>query len=242
MDSMTVDLISKTCTYRKWELTGVPCCHSVACMFFLHHVPEDYVDKYYKKETYMKIYSGCIPPCPGERYWPRKEAELDPPPIKIGPGRPRKNRRKDPHEDPKKPGKLTKHGLQMSCSICKSTQHNKRKCPDKDNSTTSNVSNEPKRPRGRPRKNAQPSTESASQTEYTNATAPPSQIGRGGRLIMRGRGRGRSKGRANEVPQGFGVFVDGQGNIILNSPGQVGGPRLLSGDEYAPSSNGSAPV
>ncbi|CAH9116889.1 unnamed protein product [Cuscuta epithymum] len=132
LDSMTVDLISTTCTRRKWELTRVPCCHSVACMFFLHHAPEDYVCEYYKKETYMKIYSGCISPCLSERHWPRKEAELDPPPIKIGPGRPRKNRRKDPHEDPKKPDKLTKHGLQMRCSICKSTQHNKRKCPDKD--------------------------------------------------------------------------------------------------------------
>ena len=42
---------------------------------------------------------------------------LLPPPIKLGPSRPRKNRKKSAHEDPKKPGKLTRHGLQMSCRV-----------------------------------------------------------------------------------------------------------------------------
>ncbi|CAH9134895.1 unnamed protein product [Cuscuta epithymum] len=242
MDSVTVDLTSKTCTCRKWELTGVPCCHSIACMFFLHHAPEEYVHDYYKKDTYMKAYNGFIPPCSGERHWPRKELPLDPPPIKIGPGRPRKNRRKDPHEDPKRPGKLTKHGMEMTCSICKSKQHNKRKCPDKDKTTSSSVQNQVKKPRGRPRKHVIPSVETERQTEYGNVTAQPTQTGRGGRVIMRGRGRGRGRGKGTQVPQGFGVFIDGQGNSILNSPGQIGGPRVISGSGCPPSSNVSAPV
>ncbi|CAH9050571.1 unnamed protein product [Cuscuta europaea] len=79
MDSVMVDLTSHTCTYRKWELTGVPCCHVVACIFFLHQAPEDYVHDYYKKDTYMKIYNGSIPPVARERHWPRIEAPLDPP-------------------------------------------------------------------------------------------------------------------------------------------------------------------
>ncbi|KAL2943131.1 Retrovirus-related Pol polyprotein from transposon TNT 1-94 [Bienertia sinuspersici] len=49
----------------------------------------------------------------------RVEMPLDPPPIKVGPDHPRKKRRKDPHEDPKKKGKLTKHGMEMTCSIYK---------------------------------------------------------------------------------------------------------------------------
>ena len=57
---------------------------------------------------------------------------IDPPPIKISPGRPRKTRIKIAHEDPKKPGILTRHGMQMSCGICKSTRHNKRKRSKKD--------------------------------------------------------------------------------------------------------------
>ncbi|KAL2938686.1 Threonine dehydratase mitochondrial [Bienertia sinuspersici] len=49
----------------------------------------------------------------GERYWPKVDFPLEPPLIKVGPGRPIKNRRKDPFENPKKPGKLTKHGVEM---------------------------------------------------------------------------------------------------------------------------------
>jgi hypothetical protein len=37
-------------------------------------------------------------------------------------GRPKKNRKKDPSE---KNGKLTKHGVTMHCSLCKSADHNK---------------------------------------------------------------------------------------------------------------------
>ena len=74
---------------------------------------------------------------------------MDPPPIKIGPGRPRKSWFKSPHEDPKQPGRLTKHGVQMTCTLCKSTTHNKRKCPEK--GKVPEVLPQPKKPRGRPK-------------------------------------------------------------------------------------------
>ena len=57
---------------------------------------------------------------------------------------------------PKKPRKLTKHGIDMSCSVCKSKQHTKRKCPDKDRV----VEPIPKRPKGKPRKDRAPSSSS----------------------------------------------------------------------------------
>ncbi|CAH9105143.1 unnamed protein product [Cuscuta europaea] len=216
MDNVMVYLASHTCTCRKWDLTGIPCCHVVSCIFFLHQAPEDYVHECYKKDTYMKIYSGCIPSCPGERHWPRIEAPLDPPPIKIGPGRPRKNRIKDPHEDPKRPGKLSKHDMEMTCSICKSKQHNKRKCPDKDKATPSNVENLPKKSRGRPRKAVLRTSQPVRGGEIGNVTAQPTQTGRGGRIMMRGRGRGKGRGRGRQVPEGFGVFIDDQGNSFVN--------------------------
>ncbi|KAL2899948.1 Transcription initiation factor TFIID subunit 1 [Bienertia sinuspersici] len=103
-------------------------------------------------DTYLKTNNGSISPCPGERHWPSVELPLDPPPIKIGPGRPRKNRRKHPMENPKKKGKLIKHGVEMKCSICKSKSHNKRKCLDKDKGPTEEPA--PKRRRGRPSKDA----------------------------------------------------------------------------------------
>ena len=78
-----------------------------------------------KREAYLRAYSSFISPCVGERHYPRIEKQLDPPSIKIGPGRPRKNRRKDPHEDPKRSGRLTKHGIEMSYTVCKLDQHTK---------------------------------------------------------------------------------------------------------------------
>ncbi|KAL2933863.1 Transcription factor MYBS3 [Bienertia sinuspersici] len=73
---------------------------------------------------------------------------LDPPPIKVGPGRPRKNRVKDPHENPKKQGKLTRHGIKMTCSSCQRKGHNKRSCPNK-GFTSAPAPPQPKRKRGR---------------------------------------------------------------------------------------------
>ncbi|XP_056698603.1 uncharacterized protein [Spinacia oleracea] len=137
MDSLRIDLGVHKCTCRKWDLTGIPCCHAVSCIFFLHKNAEDFVHGCYKRDCYLTSYSGEIEPCVGERHWPVVDLPIDPPPIKIGPGRPRTNRRKDPFENPKKPGRLTKHGVQMTCSICKSTTHNKRRCPSRDTATAS---------------------------------------------------------------------------------------------------------
>ncbi|KAL2933974.1 Antiviral helicase SKI2, partial [Bienertia sinuspersici] len=189
MDSLVVDLQEKTCTCGKWDLIGIPCCHAVACIFWMHKNAEDFVSEWYKKDTYLKAYSGSISPCPGERHWPSVELPLDPPPIQIGPGRPRKNRRKHPTKNPKKKGKVTKHEVEMKCSICKSKSHNKRKCPDKDKGPTEEPA--PKRRRGRPSKDttsyATLAHEMTSPTHH-NTTAEPSRTGRGGRMIRGGRG------------------------------------------------------
>ncbi|XP_057251346.1 uncharacterized protein LOC125491532 [Beta vulgaris subsp. vulgaris] len=196
LDTLTVDLTRRVCTCRKWELTGIPCCHAVACIFFLHQEAESYVHEWYKKETHLLSYSSAIPPCVGERHWPRVELLIDPPPIKVGPGRPRKNRRKDPHEDPKKPGKLTKHGTQMTCSLCQSTQHNKRRCPEKGKE----VQPQPKKGRGRPRKvgNGSMDGTQAMSFDHHNLSAQPTLTGKGGRVLYRGRGsRGASTSRVH---------------------------------------------
>ncbi|KAL2898930.1 Replicase polyprotein 1a [Bienertia sinuspersici] len=149
LDSLTVDLEGMTCTCRRWNMTGIPCCHAMAAIFFCHKKAEDYVDESLKREVYLRAYNNSIPPCDGERHWPRIQLPLDPPPIKIGPGRPRKKRRKDPHEVPKKPGKLSKHGVEMTCSHCKAKGHNKRGCTERE--STPQQLPQAKRGRGRPR-------------------------------------------------------------------------------------------
>ena len=184
----------QTCALPIWNLTGIPCCHAVACIFLCNFNAEEYVSDWYKRDTYLKAYTNSIPPCVGERHWTKVDYPLLPPPIKIGPGRPRKNRIKDPHEDPKKPGKLTKHGVEMHCSACKGKGHNKRRCPNKDSAATA----ADKRQRvDQASTSATPVSDIASE-HASNVSAQPSRTGRNGRTIVGGRGsRGTRAGRGS---------------------------------------------
>lgn len=144
------------------------------------------------RDVYLKVYFGSIPPCGGERHWPRIEYPLDPPPIKISLGRPRKNRIKGLFEDPKRPGKLTKHGMEMTCSLCKTKGDNKRRCPQRD---VTEASQPPvKKAKGRPRNDMQePQASIHTDGAHLIATSQPTMLGRGGRTIRGGLGsRGRS--------------------------------------------------
>ncbi|KAK9704790.1 hypothetical protein RND81_07G011200 [Saponaria officinalis] len=187
----------------------------------------------YKREAYLRSYNLAISPNLGQRHWPKVEFPLNPPPIKVGPGRPRRKRRKDPFENPNKTAKLTKHGIEMSCSVCKSKTHNKRKCHDKDKQ----VEPPPKRPMGRPRKTPTPQVNEAppsASEDHHRVTTQPTRIGRGGRILRstrggakggrRGgfRGGGRSgRGRGQASPQGVGVLFDEQGNGFTNVSSNV---------------------
>ncbi|XP_074313949.1 uncharacterized protein LOC141649151 [Silene latifolia] len=81
IDELMVDLVAKTCTCRKWDLTGIPCSHAIAAIFKIHRQAEDYVHDMYKKEAYLKAYSGSISPCPGQRHWPKVDYTPNPPAI-----------------------------------------------------------------------------------------------------------------------------------------------------------------
>jgi len=47
----------------------------------------------------MTTYEGIIAPYARERHWPEKYMPLELTTIKIGHGKPRRNRRNDPYED-----------------------------------------------------------------------------------------------------------------------------------------------
>ncbi|KAK9713142.1 hypothetical protein RND81_06G006300 [Saponaria officinalis] len=117
----------------------------------------------------------------------------------------------------------------MTCSVCKSKTHNKRKCPDKGKPLPTPP---PKRGRGRPKAahnlsavESVGATDSVAATEtHHEVTAQPTRVGRGGRAISSGRGsrggrRGKSTAqRGGRTPQGFGVLYDNQGTPFTNVP------------------------
>ncbi|XP_030964198.1 uncharacterized protein LOC115985397 [Quercus lobata] len=51
-----IDLVKKTCSYKSWDLNGIPCKHAITAIYTNIETPEDYTHPYYFKETDMEIY------------------------------------------------------------------------------------------------------------------------------------------------------------------------------------------
>ncbi|XP_050233525.1 uncharacterized protein LOC126682012 [Mercurialis annua] len=135
-DRHTLDMKSRTCTCREWDLSGIPCPHAVAAIYSAEGTPEAYVDMSYREETYKKAYQYMMKPVRGKIFWPNSGKEpIAPPPYRKMPGRPKKSRRRKPEEP--RVGKLSKKGKVMTCRFCNEVGHNIRGCPHRGTSTTS---------------------------------------------------------------------------------------------------------
>lgn len=129
---IVVDLEQKICACRKWQLTGIPCYHACACIFFQKQSPLDYMHQCYKKKTYMEVYNHVLEPVSGEQFWEEtNHTPMLPPLVKIAPGRPKKNRSKknDVVESRESdPSRLKRTGTSVKCSYCGEWKHNTRSC------------------------------------------------------------------------------------------------------------------
>lgn len=47
-EKYSCNLDNMTCACRRWELSGIPCAHVVACMWFAKRAPEGFVDAAYR--------------------------------------------------------------------------------------------------------------------------------------------------------------------------------------------------
>ncbi|KAL5538235.1 hypothetical protein UlMin_043131 [Ulmus minor] len=125
-----VDLERRTCACRKWQLVGIPCSHAMFIILISHMNPFDYVDAYYKKETYMKAYQPMIYGLNGPKLWPRSEnLPVQCPEFKKQRGRPKKSRNLQSDEE-RKGGttKLRKNYYVGRCGLCGQMGHNRRHC------------------------------------------------------------------------------------------------------------------
>ncbi|KAE8659225.1 hypothetical protein F3Y22_tig00116964pilonHSYRG00366 [Hibiscus syriacus] len=89
-----VDMGSHSCSCRKWDLTGIPCIHSVAVIQLHNDRPEPYVHTCYHKSTQLAIYSNFICPVKGAKQW-TSVTEMEPilpPELRRSPGRPTKKK------------------------------------------------------------------------------------------------------------------------------------------------------
>ena len=116
-----VNLNLKQCSCRKWEISGIPCRHAVACIFNMADngyqvpIPEDWVHESYRLETWRKVYSHKVNPVPGPHFWEKSQFnqnKLIPPYIPPKIGRPGKKRKRSVGEinEMVKGAKLTRKG------------------------------------------------------------------------------------------------------------------------------------
>ncbi|KAI5438487.1 hypothetical protein KIW84_024287 [Lathyrus oleraceus] len=77
--------------------------HAIFALRFKNQHPEEFVDDYYSKDTYVTCYSFNVSPINGHDMWPKVDVEeMLPPTYKRGLGRPKNMRRREPDEDPSK--------------------------------------------------------------------------------------------------------------------------------------------
>ena len=129
-----------------------------------------FVPDFYRKERYEECYRLIFHPVNGKDIWERTAyTDLQPPPIKRQPGRPKKKRNKDPSELLREDGQMKRASCGTKCSRCHQLGHNKATCklppppPPLENPTDATIT---------PATNQ--STENPPTANQTNAN-PPSQ-------------------------------------------------------------------
>lgn len=130
--SRVVDLESKTCSSRGWDLSGIPYCHVVAACNYMGLNSEDFFDEMLKKTTFLKTFSCLLNPINDKDLRPDTGLhDLLPPEILRLPRRPKKNIRKrvEEIEEGMQNGKLKRVGTRIKCSLCTKVGHNKMGCP-----------------------------------------------------------------------------------------------------------------
>ncbi|GKA84888.1 mutator type transposase [Tanacetum coccineum] len=133
------NMTQRTCSCKKWELTGIPCKHAVACIWDMATngqepgIPESWVSECYWLSTWQEMYSFKINPCNGPDMWKKSPSPitLTPPDYHTPIGRPPKKRKKSAAElfdGMVKNGKLSRAGKSVTCNKCGQVGHNSRSC------------------------------------------------------------------------------------------------------------------
>jgi hypothetical protein len=129
----------KTCSCRRWDLTGIPCKHGVAVIWDMAlngidvGIPETHVSQVYWLDTWKKVYNKTIEPINGRDMWPNSACptKLLPPKHHKQVGRPKKKRQKTAEEMTQpagEGGKMVRYGGTVTCGKCGNKGHNQRSC------------------------------------------------------------------------------------------------------------------
>ncbi|XP_062019055.1 uncharacterized protein LOC133735674 [Rosa rugosa] len=125
-----VDTNLRTCTCRRWDLTGIPCKHAICAINGMRAEPDDYIAPCYLKKTYMSIYSHLIQPVNSMDMWSNGDGpSILPPQYTRQPGKPKTKRIKDVLEVViNGTGKIGRIQRSLKCSNCGQEGHNMKTC------------------------------------------------------------------------------------------------------------------
>jgi hypothetical protein len=143
---------------------------------------DQYVPDYYRKDSYAACYSHMIYPTNGQNLWTKTEfVDLQPPPIKRQPGRPKKKRNREAGEMKKDDSLLKRARNGIRCGRCQQIGHNKSTCkvppPPPTPTTTASASSQPTQTTSSlqqaPTQTAQASHTAATSTSQTATSTTP---------------------------------------------------------------------
>eukprot|EP00268_Persea_americana_P055507 TRINITY_DN6458_c0_g1_i1.p1 TRINITY_DN6458_c0_g1~~TRINITY_DN6458_c0_g1_i1.p1 ORF type:complete len:599 (+),score=106.74 TRINITY_DN6458_c0_g1_i1:679-2475(+) len=126
--SNIVNIGTRSCSCRDWQVYGLPCSHAVAALLSCRKDVYEYTEQCFTAARYRETYSQVIHPIPDRSEWSKTDEGLTdenncvvrPPKFRRPPGRPEKKRLCI--EDLNR-GKHTVH-----CSRCNQTGHYKTTC------------------------------------------------------------------------------------------------------------------
>ncbi|KAL8547543.1 hypothetical protein ACS0TY_007030 [Phlomoides rotata] len=130
----TVDLQHYTCTCRAWQLSGIPCTHSLCAILSEGLDPDDFVHKFYTVDMYKVAYQYPIYGISYDALW-GESLYIPPLPPDFGrkstKGKRVKKRRREEDESvnkQKKGTRLKKQQKTVKCRRCGLKGHNSLTC------------------------------------------------------------------------------------------------------------------
>lgn len=131
--SHCVNMRLRTCACRRWDMSGIPCRHSLRIITEKKLNFENYISSFYLNSRQQQIYSDSIRPVNGMCFWERTGTSVLPPPslvenIENKRGRkPKQKRKKGRNESPTRK-KVSRDRRIMHCGRCGVAGHNVTKC------------------------------------------------------------------------------------------------------------------
>ena len=126
-----VDWHTNECSCKRWQKSGTPCVHAIACARHERVDPLSLVNQCYSVNMFKMAYKNIIYPCRDMTEWEKMNGPpLLPPLYTKQVGRPCKSRRKAPGEVICSNGgkKMSRHGVIMHCNYCGEPDHNIKGC------------------------------------------------------------------------------------------------------------------